>query len=280
MTTPPPHQPPGPYGPPQPPHPYGGQQYAPQPSPYPQQQPYAPQQAYPPQSPYPGQGAWGQPPMGQPPRKKNRTGMVIGIIAASLVGLFVLTRVVAAGSVATGAGFPEAKYRLTLPQSMLAGEFKLDQDLSQTKGKEALKGSYDSKVRNPKPAVGQYTSDSASGQSALVVSGMYGQFKDPEEVRHNMLAGAAGGEGATLAVPAKDITPVGSDITMACQVLTMTQDGSKLTLPVCAWADENTGASVGVITPETLRQSPGSVDLDKVAATTLKVREETRKPIG
>lgn len=273
-------QPPGPYGPPQPPHPYGGQQYVPHTSPHPQQQPYA-GQPYPPQ-PYPGQGAWGQPPMGPP--RKNRTGLVIGIVAGSLVALgalgFGVNRLTEAGSVASGAGFPQAEYRLTVPTTMLNGKYELVQDLSDTEGKEALKGSYDSKIRNPKPVVGQYTSDSPKGQSALVISGMYGQFKDPQGARKKMLGGAEDAEGATLAVPAQDITPAGSDITLSCQVLTMRQGGVESTLPMCAWADENTGASVGLFTPEIGQQRPGSVDLTKVAETTLKVRAESRQPIG
>ncbi|MGX1881254.1 hypothetical protein [Streptomyces sp. NPDC055287] len=283
MTMPPPQQPPGPYGPPQPPNPYGQQypQQAPQSQQFPQQQPY-PGQPYPPQQ-HPGQGAWGQPPMGPPPPKK-RTGMVIGIVAASVVGLaavgFAVSLVSEAGSVASGAGFPKAEYKLTVPQTMLDGDFKLAQDLSQTKGKEALAGTYDSKVRNPRPAVGQYTSGSPTELSVLVISGMYGQFKDPESAREKMMAGAEDGQGASLAVPAKDITPAGSGITVTCQVLTSTQNGSTVTMPMCAWADENTGASVAVVTPETSKQDPESVDLGKVAETTLKVREEARQPIG
>lgn len=176
--------------------------------------------------------------------------------------------------------FPEAKYRLTVPQTLLDGKYQLVQDLSDTEGKQALQGSYDSKIRNPKPAVGQYTSDSAKGVSALVISGMYGQFKDPEGARKKMLGGAADAEGATLAVPAKDITPAGSDVTLSCQVLTARQGGVESTLPMCAWADENTGASVAFVTPETAQQRPGSIDLAKVAETTLKVRAESRQPVG
>lgn len=66
---------------------------------------------------------------------------------------------------------------------------------------------------------------------------------------------------------------------MSCQVLTSAQDGTRTTVPMCAWADENTGASVGVITPESAQQDPKSVDLAKVAESTLKVREEARQPI-
>ncbi|MFJ8011525.1 hypothetical protein [Streptomyces sp. NPDC096339] len=285
-TPPPPQQSPGPYGPPQPPNPYGGGQYPQQP--FPQQHPQQyPQQHYPPQpfaqQPYSGQGPWGQPPMGPAPRK-SRTGMVIWIVVGSLVGLgvlgFAVKQIADAGSVASGSGFPAAEYRLTVPKTLLAGEFELAQDLSEGEGGKAIKNSYDPKIRNPQPVVAQYGSASAKGPGVLVLSGMYGQFKDPSGARRKMLAGAADADGATVAVPAREITPPGSDITVSCEVLTSKQDGATVTLPMCAWADGNTGATVAVVTPETSLQAPGSVDLAKVAETTVKVRAEARQPIG
>ncbi|MEU9146318.1 hypothetical protein [Streptomyces sp. NPDC048349] len=265
MTTPPPHQAPGPYGPPQYQQPY---QHPQQPPPaHPQQYPY----------PYPGQQPF-------PPPRKNRTGMVVGVVAASLAGLgilaFAVSRIAGAGALASGSGFPEAEYRLTVPQTLLKGEYELDQDLSQTEGAAALKGAYDPKIRNPEPVVGQYGAASPKGAGALVFSGMYGQFKDPATARKKMLSGAADAKGATLAVPPREITPAGSGITVSCQVLTMTQEGVKTTLPMCAWADENTGASVGLVTPEIALQDPAAVDLATCAETTLQVRTETRQPIG
>ncbi|MFJ2594852.1 hypothetical protein [Streptomyces erythrochromogenes] len=275
MSTPPPPQHPGPYGPPQPSAPYGGQPYAAQP---PHQQPHPgqayPGQSYPPQ-PYPGQGVWGQPPMG-PPQRKNRTGLVAGIVVAALVVLGLLGFAVRLLSGAAG-GFPEATHRLIVPKALLDGRYTLDQDLSATAGEEALKGTHDSKIRDPKPVVGQYTSKSPQGTGALVISGMYGRFKDPEDARKKMLDGAEDAEGATVAVPAKDITPLGSDITLSCQVLIVKQGGVGSSLPICAWADENTGASVGFVTPETTRQKPGAVDLAQFAEATLKVRAEARQ---
>ncbi|MEU5149199.1 hypothetical protein ACWGQT_31970 [Streptomyces yangpuensis] len=282
MSTPPPQQNPGPYGPPQPQAPYGGLPYTAQPPhPHPQPhpgQPYPGHQPYPQQQPYPGQGAWGQPPMG-PPQRRNRTGMVIGIVAASLVALGVLGF---GASLLTGGGggFPEATHKLVVPKTLLDGKYTLDQDLSATAGEDALKGTYDSKIRDPKPVVGQYSAKSPQGTGALVVSGMYGRFKDPAGARRKMLAGAGDAEGATVAVPAKDITPNGSDITLSCQVLTMKQGAAGGSLPICAWADENTGASVGFVTPETAQQEPGAIDLAKFAEATLKVRAEARQPIG
>ncbi|MFI8392731.1 hypothetical protein [Streptomyces sp. NPDC085540] len=282
MSTPPPQQPPGPYGPPQPPNPYGGQPYAAQPpahhQPY-QGQPYQgqsyPGQPGPPHS-QPGQGAWGQHPMGAPPRK-NRIGMVIGIIAGAVLLLGALGAI---GVRLSGSGFPEARYRLTVPKTLVDGKYELVQDHSATAGKEALDGAYDSKIRDPKPAAGQYASESPKESGALVVSGMYGQFKDTVGARKKMLRGAADSKGASLAVPARDITPTGSDITLSCQVLTVRQSGVESALPMCAWVDENTGATVAILSEESVQQKPGSVDLTKTAETTLKVRAEMRQPIG
>ncbi|MGW7103558.1 hypothetical protein [Streptomyces sp. NPDC054838] len=282
----PPPQSPGPYGTPQQPNPYGGQQ-----QPFPQQQGLPGAQGYPGQpyapQPYPGQGPWGQPPMGPPmgpPPRKNRAGLVIAVVAIALGGLlvagFVVNRITQAGAAVSGAGFPAAKYRLTVPQTMLSGTYQLSQDLSQTKGKEIVDGAYDPKIRNPKPVVAQYTSESATDPGVLVISGMYGQFKDPAGARRKMIAGAQEGDGAQQAVPPKDITPGGSDVTLTCQVVTSMQNGTKVPLPMCAWADENTGATVAVVTAGTSRQNPASIDLNRVAETTLKVRAEARQPIG
>ncbi|MDJ0462236.1 hypothetical protein [Streptomyces sp. H27-C3] len=288
MTMPPPQQPSGPYGPSQPPNPnpnptpnpYAQQPYPPQQ--FPQQQPYP---GHPGQQgrPYPGQGAWQQPPMGPPPAR-SRTGKVLGIIAVVLVvvvgGLvFAVYKLVGSGS-GSGGSFPAAEYKLTVPPTLLDGRYKLAQDMSQTEGKKVVEGSYDPDIRDPKAAVAQYSAGSPLAPSVVVVSGMYGQFKAPDEARGKMLDGAAKGNGATVVVPAKEITPAGSDVTLSCQVLTTTQNGVTVTLPMCAWADGNTGASVAEVTPETSKQDPASVDLAKVAETTVKVRDEVRKPIG
>ncbi|MFD0266217.1 hypothetical protein ACFVGY_06425 [Streptomyces sp. NPDC127106] len=272
MSMPPPQQSPGPgpYGPPQSPHPYGGPHYAPQ--------SFQPQYPAQPQ-PHPGQAAWGQPPVG-PPQRTSRPWMVFGIIAASIAAASVIKVATDVSSRTSGVGFPKAEYRLTVPKTLVGGTFELAQDLSQSQGEEGLKGTYSSKVRNPRPAVGQYTSGDPARSSVLVLSGMYGQFKDPAEARRKTLAGAADAEGATLAVPARDVTPTGSGITLSCQVLTYQDGGATSTLPMCAWGDENTSAGVALATPETARQAPGSVDLDKLAEITLKVRAEARQPIG
>lgn len=215
----------------------------------------------------------------------SRTGRNVGVIAATVVGLmavgFVVNRVNEAGARAGGSGFPAARYRLTVPKTLLGGAYQLSEDLSQTKGKEALKGTYDPKSRNLQPATARYTSASPTQPGVLALSGMYGQFKDPAGSRRKMLQGAADSNGARMAIPPKEITPAGSGITLTCQVLTSVQDGgATATLPMCAWADENTSATVAVVTAETAGQNPASVDLDQLAGTALKVRAEARQPIN
>ncbi|MGX1504342.1 UNVERIFIED_CONTAM: hypothetical protein RKD43_002967 [Streptomyces graminofaciens] len=125
----------------------------------------------------------------------------------------------------------------------------------------------------------QYTSASEGG--VLVLSGMHGRIRNPDTAREKMLDGAATADGATLAVPAKDVTPAGSDVTVTCQVVTMAQDGGgTASLPICAWADENTSASVTVVTAATSTKSPQDIDLEAAAEMTTQVREQVRKPLS
>ncbi|WP_327272923.1 hypothetical protein OG609_12870 [Streptomyces sp. NBC_01224] len=267
----PPQPPQGPYGPPQP-------QFQPQHNPYAQQTPYGhPQQQLPPQ------GPWGQPgvpglPGAQPPKKK-RTGLVIGITVAAIAvvgGLgYAAFRLVDAGNVVAG-GFPAAEYRLTVEEKLLDGEFTLVEDMSKTKGK-GIEDTYDPSIRNAKAAVAQYSS---SEGGVLVLSGMWGQLRNPEFARGKILSGAAEADGATLAVPAKEFTPDGYDITVECQVVRQKTSGVSSSLPMCAWGDGNTGAMVAVVTSEIAVKDPRSIDLKQLAADTAKVRSEVRKPIG
>ncbi|MEU6659563.1 hypothetical protein [Streptomyces sp. NPDC046821] len=295
MSTPPPPQPgpygqqppygqPGPYGQPAPapygqpgphvqPGPYG------QPAPYgqPQPGPYA-QQPHPGGAPYPGWG--GGFPMGPPP-KKRRVGMVLGIIGGVagviVVGIVVLAMI----GLSVDAGFPKAEYKLTIPQTLLGGKYTLTDDMSATKGKaieSEANGSWD--ARDTKAAVGQYTATDKEKGGGVVISGMYGRFKNTDLARKNMMSGAAKSDGAEVAVAPRDFKPAGSDVTITCQVLTKQQLGRKMSIPMCAWADGNTGASVAEITEEIALQNPSDVDLDAQAATAVKIRSEIRKPIG
>ncbi|MFD4646051.1 hypothetical protein [Streptomyces sp. NPDC058441] len=265
----PPQQPgqpgqPGPYGQPGQPGPYG------QPA---QPGPYA-QQPYPGGAPYPG---WGGAPMGPPP-KKRRVGMILGIVGGALAVVVIGIVAVAMLGSEVDKSFPKAEYKLTIPKTVLDGRYTLTQDLSGTQGKQIedeADGAWD--ARDTKAAVGQYAAtDPAKKNAGVVISGMYGRFKNTDLARKNMMKGAAKSDGAEVAVPAKDFKPAGSDVTITCQVLTKQQ----ATIPMCAWADGNTGATVAEITPEIALQDPSDVDLDAAAATAAKIRSEIRKPIG
>lgn len=270
----------GPYGPPEPPpNPYAQQ---PRPYGYPQQPPPSPY-GYP-QQPgvrpgmpgVPGTpGVPGWPP--QPPPRKKRTGLIAGIVVVALL---------AAGGIAFGvaqlvdkgadAAFPEAKYRLVVPKTVLDEEFTLSQDMSDTEGKE-IEDTPDPSIRDGEAAVAQYASDEGG---VLVLSGMYGRLATPGFMRGKIMQGAADAEGAEVVVPAKEFTPDGYDITVECQVVQSKEGGTATNMPMCAWGDDNTAAMIALIRPETGEQDPKAIDLEKAARETARVRAEVREPIG
>lgn len=304
---PPPQQPPYPGSPPQPyetPGPPGWNPYDEQSQPssvYGQQQAYGEQQQpsfpdgwqesygeqYQAPFPYGQQQAYGAPapaPWGEPtapPPKKSRLGLILGIVGGVVV--------LAVGGVAalywigveSDTGFPDAEYKLTLPQKVLDKKYELAGDLSGTEGK-AIEDEADSAwdARDTKAVVGRYSLGGDQAQGTLVVSGMYGRFKNTDLARDNMMKGAAGGDGAKVAVKPEDFTPAGSDVTVTCEVLVQTQRGTEITIPVCGWVDGNTGASIAEITADTVTKKPAQVDLAAAAETAVKIRGELRKPIG
>ncbi|WP_330287818.1 hypothetical protein [Streptomyces sp. NBC_00576] len=297
-TTPPPQPPDNPYGPPPTSGPYGQQQPPPPPQqPYPGpppgpyqtpgptgQNPYAQQPpppfAYGQQQPYgaPAPAPWGAPP---PPPKKSRLGLILGIVGGVVVLAVAGVAALYWIGVKSDAGFPDAEYKLTLPQKVLDEKYELAGDLSGAEGKaieDEADGAWD--ARDTKAVVGQYSLGGDQAQGTLVVSGMYGRFKNTDLARNNMMKGAAGGDGAKVAVKPKDFKPAGSDVTVTCEVLVQTQLGTEITMPVCGWVDGNTGASIAEITADTVTQKPAQVDLAAAAETAVKIRGEIRKPIG
>ncbi|MET9515547.1 hypothetical protein [Streptomyces sp. NPDC002994] len=267
---------PGPYGQPQQPGPYGGY-------PYPQQQQHQPFPGQPyGQQPQPHPGGWGGPPP-MPPKKSNNAL----IVTLSIIGLVVFAVVarVAVNAASRGEGpassYPDAEYRLTLPKTLLGGTYTLAEDLSNSAPQESS-GSWDkSDMKNWTGVAAQYTGKGGveSGE-VLTLSGFYGQIRHPEDARASLLRGASQGENVTLAVPAEEITPAGADMSLSCQVMTSDQAGTKATVPMCAWADDNTSAVVAQVGKDTVSQAPEEVDLEKVAARVLEVRDEMRRPLG
>ncbi|MGW6060333.1 hypothetical protein [Streptomyces sp. NPDC055189] len=223
--------------------------------------------------PYPAPASWGAPP---PPGR--RTGRIVAVVGA---GVLVVVLVMVGFAVFGGVGFPEAKYRLRVPAELAGGTFRLTADLSDTAGRQIVEENRNrSHVRDPKAVVGSYTGQGEQDGSQLVVSGIYGRFRSQAETRDDMIEGAGEAGGATVAVPAREVTVRGSQVTVECLVLTSDQGGAVRNVPMCVWADDNTSASVGVVTDENVYQDPGEVDLAEVARITLQVREEMREPIG
>ncbi|MER5895540.1 hypothetical protein [Streptomyces sp. NPDC001876] len=292
----PPQPPQGPYGPPQPQqNPYGQQPPGPA---FPQQQGYGypPQQpgyGYPPQQPgygYPqpqgASGSWGQPqPVTQPgaygwqpqPPRRKRAGLIVGIVAGSLVGVLAIVfgvyKLVGKGADAV---FPEATHKLVVEKTVLEGEFTLNKDMSDTEGKE-IEDTPDPSIRDGEAVVAQYGSDE---NGMLVLSGMYGRLASPALMRSKIMEGAAEADNAKVVVPPKEFTPEGYDVTVECQVVQSKEIGLTTNMPMCAWGDDNTAAMVAVIRPAELNAAPESLDLAKIAEDTAKVRSEIRKPIS
>ncbi|MEV3855193.1 hypothetical protein AB0J38_12810 [Streptomyces sp. NPDC050095] len=271
MSTPPqpPPQQPNPYGQQPPAQPYGQPQ-----QPY-GQQPYGypgfPQQ---PGQPYPA-------PWGAPPPKKRRVGLIIGIVAGAVaLGIVALIGLGALAWFGNEATFPDAKYKLTLKKTVLDGRFELADDLSDSQGaalEDQADGSWDAK--DLKAAIGQYALNGDQDKGVLIVSGMYGRFKNTDAARDGMMKGAAKGDNAKVAVPPRDFHPSGTDVTITCEVLTQDNAGTSVTIPMCGWADDNTGAAVGAITPEIAVQDPQKVDLEMTAKMTAQIRAELRQPL-
>ncbi|MYW67550.1 hypothetical protein GTY65_26280 [Streptomyces sp. SID8379] len=278
---PPPHQPqqpnpygrqPGAYGQPQP------QFGQPGPSGYEQQPAYGqPQQPAYPGFPQQAGAPWGAP----PPPPKRRVGMIIGIVAGVVAILVIGIGVLAYVGLKSDAGFPEAEYKLTLPQKVLDEKYELTQDLSASKGQaleDEADGAWD--ARDTKAVIGQYALGGDQNEGVLVISGMYGRFKNTDEARDNMMKGAGTADNATVAVQPKDFHPAGTDVTVTCEVLTQSGGVGKVTMPMCAWVDDNTGASVGEITVDTATKDPQDIDLEAAAERAAKIREEIRQPVG
>ncbi|MER6385953.1 hypothetical protein [Streptomyces sp. NPDC001250] len=271
---PPPPQP-YPNGPQQPPYPYGRQppQAAPGPygTPYAQQQPYPPQQPYG-QQPYP----WGAPPP-VPLPKRRRVWMILGIVGGAVAAVAVAFVLI--GMAAAGSGFPAAKNKLTLPRTLLAGKYRLAEDLSGSEGKKIegkADGAWD--ARDVHAVVGAYHLDGEAAKGTLVVSGVYGRLKHTDVARERVMKGAAQPDGAKVAVPAKDFDLGG--VTISCEVVTQDQMGARITVPVCAWVDGNTSATVAFLDTPLASQNPSDVDLRALAKNTLRIRSESVKPIG
>lgn len=284
MTT-PPHQYPGPYGPPQQPGPYAHGQPQQQPR-FPPQAPHQPYPPYPQQQfPGPGPHGWGQAPVGPPP-KKDRPWLIVGLTLGAVAAVGLLSFIGNLGSdrgSAPDAVFPPAEYRLTVPKELLDGEYALIKDGSADADADLQKDaaySRDPDLRDPRASLGSYNGTATDARRGLVLTGLHGRFRDPAQVRDSLLDGMGKADGMSEARTPETVRPAGSDVDLRCAVMLSKDTDGTSTVPVCAWGDGNTAAYVAFLTPADAAEDPDSVDLEATARKVLQVREETRTPIG
>jgi hypothetical protein len=108
-------------------------------------------------------------------------------------------------------------------------------------------GTSEANLRDAKAAVAQYLSTSESG--VLVISGIYGRIKDPDEARTSILKGAGESERGHHRRTRQGLHSgrIGSDHHLPGA--DGGADGATSTLPMCAWADDDTNAAVALATP-------------------------------
>jgi hypothetical protein len=193
--------------------------------------------------------------------------------------LIVAWAAVVVSKVGTDGDFPEARYRLTLPKTLLGAEYELERDFSDSPqdsfeqhAESALGG------RDVRTAVAIYRPTDRGGR--LNVSGVYGRFRDADDARDTMLKGAADPDGMSVARAPEDFRPSGSDVTVTCQVVAKEDLNMRVIMPLCAWNDGNTGALIGEIDPGVSSGDAGDMDLAGLAERTVRIRAELRQPIG
>ncbi|WP_328732525.1 hypothetical protein OHT20_25920 [Streptomyces caniferus] len=309
--------PPGPYGQqPQQPGPYGQPQQPPAPQPgygYPQQGGQVPGQqpgyGYPQQAPaqgygYPQQGGqpgygqqapyggqqtpYGTIPQGAPESGGNgkKIGLIIGavaVVAAIGVGAYF----------AFGSGGDVKPYTMSLPNTLLNGQFEKAQRPGSSGGTEDFTNDKEAKALGITNAKGVSSGYKSEGGLQLTVSGVYGNVADPEGTVGQVFAKVDEGQKKTFTdkgAKVEDVTPTttyspsdfdGAVMKCRTQKITVSQGG--VTVPInastCVWGDSS---AIGVVqavaapspTGGTTATTPGAEEL---STKTAKIRNEVRK---
>ncbi|MYX08986.1 hypothetical protein GTW98_19625 [Streptomyces sp. SID8375] len=247
--------------------PPGGQvPYGQQPGPYgmPQQ---APQFGY--------SGGPGMPPPMPPKRNAGKAWGILGAVAGMVViGTVVSATGIRGGGSSSGGSDGGPRYRITVPQTLAGGEYKLAKDISQQASSAVPHDG--ANEHNIKAAGGQYS----SGTKSLVMLGLYGVIDDPETTVDHTIRGMTRDGKTEVAVTEKEFTPSGGGDSLTCGVDERTEMGQKVTLTFCVWADSSTSGNVAETDASELAKDPYSVDLQEFADKADKIRSEVRKPVG
>ncbi|MFE1171612.1 hypothetical protein [Streptomyces sp. NPDC058773] len=245
--------------------PAGPTPYGQQPGPYgmPQQ---APQFGY--------GGGPGMPPL-PPKRKAAKAFGILGAIAGVLViGTVASTGVFRGGGSSSGGSDSGPRYRITVPQTLADGEYKLAKDISQQATETVGEGG--ANEHNVTTSGGQYS----SGTKMLVMVGIYGVIDDPQTAIDHSIEGMKDDSDTEVAVADKKFTPSRGGESVTCGVDVRTEMGKKVTLTFCVWADSTTSGNVAESDSAELAKDPRSIDLQAFADKTDKIRSEVRKPVG
>ncbi|NVK80055.1 hypothetical protein [Streptomyces morookaense] len=178
------------------------------------------------------------------------------------------------GSTSSTPASPAAqRYKLTVPHTLIDGQYTLDKDMTQTM-EDGISSERDgANEHNMHGAGGQYT-DASGASGTLQAAGLYGTIDDPKRAMRSMFRGMNENPGVEVTTPAEDLTPPGVQEAVACEEFAYTRPGQTqaVSVPVCGWSDHSTVVTVSI--PD----APSPVSLDALAKTTAKVRDEMRVP--
>ncbi|MFD3455652.1 hypothetical protein ACFWVC_26190 [Streptomyces sp. NPDC058691] len=264
---------------------WGGQPgygYPPQPptQPQPQAQPGyggAPQPGfgYPQQPPHPPQGGpWGRQPAGwgaPPPPSGGGKGKVVGIVIGVLLAIALIGGglVFLLGSEDGGLGGGGSDYTLSMPATLLGGEYTKDQSSGANSGLSNGRTGNDAGISSAKTVSGAYKN---SSNSQLVVSGAYGDITDPGAALDAMLTGFKNNAGSSTGQDPAEQHPAGFDgDIMKCG----TFGSGGVSFPYCAWADDSTVAMAMNMNLD-IGGTTKTPSISEWADSTAKIRDEIR----
>ncbi|MEU4213695.1 hypothetical protein AB0F13_27595 [Streptomyces sp. NPDC026206] len=165
------------------------------------------------------------------------------------------------------------RYRLTVPRTLLGGQYTLAEDMSQEMENDLGGLTNGGNERNAKGVGGHYTAASDPGPETVIFTGIYGEIGDPKRAMDGWFKGMNGNQGFQVTTPAKDVTPPGVAEHVTCERYAFNRSEGSGTMAVCGWSDHSTVATVSV--PD----AAAPITLEALAKKTVEMRDELRKPL-
>ncbi|MFD3567717.1 serine/threonine-protein kinase [Streptomyces sp. NPDC058667] len=192
-----------------------------------------------------------------------------GTLAAGVAGALIVLGGAGYGIYAsTGAGsdesFPKATHELVIPESIVGGAYGWNIEYRLPPAPQPDSESQrDSTHFTADYSVTDTVHDTPPLFRTVRVYGSSGRYKDPEGDRDGLIGAMTVTGDETVVEPPRTIRVPGSDVEFRCT--TVEQE------TVCGWGDANTTVAVA-FTP--------SSTLERAAATTARIRDDLRRPIG